>query len=168
MPEPLASFSAPLENEGFETALLAAGPDVPIETLMVAVGEPHGATWRLELAYFPGMEQELDDCAVMQCFAPVVDDVAPARFEELRRLTSALTGRMPFGTFIVLERERVAAFRHTLLLPPQREAAVTLVTQATWLISYLLSTFGAAVVQTAGGSTADDALDATPFAQVFR
>ncbi len=167
MPEPLASFVAPLEAEGFQTRLLLEGEGVSAETLLVEVGEP-GDAWQLELAYIPGLEADLDDCAVLQCFVPVVGDVAAGALDELRKLTSALNPRLPFGAFIVLDRERVAAFRHTLLLPPERDAAIVLVTQATWLISYLLSTFGEAVAETANGRSSEAALSGTPFADVFR
>jgi hypothetical protein len=164
----LEGFAAAVGEEGFETGLIAAGPDAAFDTLVVAVGEEETGLYRLELSFVPGMEQELEGVSILQCFVAVASEVPAEHAAELARLTTILNARLPLVAFGHLERERMAIFRHLLLLPPDDAAGRGLVVQAVWLVSYLLAQLGAGVARVAAGqASADEVLRASRFAAVF-
>jgi hypothetical protein len=164
----LERFAAAVGGEGFETGLLTTGEGAPYDTLVVAVGEDE-ASYRLELSFVPGMEEELEGVSILQAFAAVASDVDAARAPDLQRLVALLNTRLPLVGFAHLERERIAGFRHLVLLPADEATATALAVQAVWLVSFLLARFGPAVAAVARGeTTVEQALAATPHAAVFR
>ena len=165
----LAHWEALLAGEGFPTRLVPAGPDAPQDTLLAGVtGDDGTLLYQVELSFIPGMEEQLEGASLLQCFARVPGDAAPAAEPELARLLLRLNGRIPLVGFGFLEAERMLCFRHVLVLPADPAAADALVVQTAWLVSYLLTLFGASAAAVAAGAlSADDAIRQSPFRSAF-
>lgn len=162
----LGRFAAALEGEGFGTGFVPASSEVPYDNLLVAIDED--SRYRLELAFLPGMEEQLAGMSLLQCFVALRMEVEPGAGGELRRLITTLNTRSPLIGFGYLEPEGIACFRHVLTLPEDAETAVALVVQATWLVSYLVDLFGGGVAEVAAGAAcAGEILDTDPFRRYF-
>lgn len=162
----LERFAAALQKEGFETGLVPASSEIPYDNLLVAIGED--SRYRLELAFLPGMEEQLAGMSLLQCFVALRMEVDPGVGDELRRLITTLNTRSPLVGFGYLEPQGIACFRHILTLPEDAETAEALVVQATWLVSYLVDLFGGGVAEVAADAAgAGEILDTEPFRRYF-
>jgi hypothetical protein len=167
--ERLRAFETLLAARGFPTGFAAQGEQVPYDVLLVGVSDADETRqWQLELSFIPGMEENLDGAALLQCFAPLAGEVPPAAEDGLLRLIARLNAKLPIIGFGWLNAERMACFRHVAVLPRDDEAASELVEQAVWLTAYLLSVFAAAVEDVASGARSfDEALRGNVFRDVF-
>lgn len=165
----LAAIAELLGQQSFRTSLVAAGDTIPYDVLVVAVGDPAGREWQLELSYLPDLEASLDGASILQCFAALPVEWVPAADSDLRRFTHLLNAKLPLGGFGALEDSRLVFYRHTLLVPGGVGPGLDeLVTQATWMISYLLDLFGDRVMDVAAGRrTFEQALQGHPHGAVF-
>ncbi|HEU0052698.1 MAG TPA: hypothetical protein VFQ39_05955 [Longimicrobium sp.] len=166
----LRAFEEAIRAQGFDTAFVPASDEVPYDVLAVALGgdEAGDAVHQLELSFIPGMEEQLEGAALLQCFVHLPAEVPAAAEDGLRRLIALLNGRLPLVGFGWLEAEEMLCFRHAMMLPPDDRTATPLVVQAVWMIGYLLSVFADTVVEVATGARAvDDALRDNPFRSVF-
>ncbi len=153
----LLRFARAVEAESFPTRLVEATAEIPYDTLLVALeGEESEPGWRLELSFLPGMEEQLAGASLLQCFVHLPAEVAAEG--ELLRLLARLNARLPLVGFTYVEEQRMICFRHLLLLPADDATATALAVQATWMISYLLSLFGQAVLRVAQGEIPADAV----------
>lgn len=165
----LGAFYDLLREQGFQTGIVTATPEIPYDVLLVGLSDV-GETrqWQLEMSFIPGMEEQLDGAALLQCFVHIPAQV-PARAEDgVCRLVARLNTRAPLVGFGWLEAERMPCFRHVLILPKDRAPAGALVLQSVWMIGYLLTVFADTVQEVASGArSADEALDDNPFRAVF-
>lgn len=168
--ETLARWGERLGGEGFPTRLVRAGEEgVPYDVLLAGVaGEGREAPLQMELSFVPGMEEQLEGASLLQCFVHLPAQVPDAAVPELVRLAALLNTRLPLVGFGYLEAERMACFRHVLMLPRDPAPAEALVVQTTWIVSYLLDVFGGAVEAVAAGERSlRDALSGHPFQGLF-
>jgi hypothetical protein len=165
----LRAFDALLRAQGFPTGLVLETPEVPYDVLVAGLSDADETRqWQLELSFVPGMEEQLDGAALLQCFVHLPAEVPPAAEDGLRRLVVLLNTRIPILGFGWLEAERMPCFRHTLMLPEDNDSAGALMVQTAWMIGYLLSVFAGTVQEVASGTrTVDEAMRDNQFRAVF-
>jgi hypothetical protein len=160
----LLRLSHLFNREGFVTQIYPGGDETPFDTLGVlveAAGEKQ--VWRVELAYLPGLEAELGDVSLMQCFVVVADNVLPDYWDELRRLVVSVNTQLPVGAFGLLEAQQLVYFKQNALLPDNADAiAFRIVHELALLIGYLLTIFSTAFVAVAQGQLSARAAMADP------
>lgn len=166
--EMLAGFASSLAGEGFGVEIVPAAGDIPYDVLLVALApEGEGDGRQLELSFLPGLEEQLAGASLLQCFVALPAEVAAEA--ELERLIARINAQLPLVGFGFWRERRLPCFRHILMLPDEPGTAASLVVQAAWMISYLLSLFAESVADVARGHfKTEDALARGPFAHVFR
>lgn len=165
----LEGYERLLRAQAFPTRMMPASAEIPYDVLLVGLADADGAgEWQLELSFVPGMEEEMEGAALLQCFVHVPAEVPPGAEDDLRRLVLRLNSRLPLVGFGWLDAERMACFRHTAVLPADDAAAGEVVVQAAWMIGYLLSVFGGGVQAVASGRLGfEAALRQNVFRDVF-
>ena len=162
-------FSEP----GIPTLMVPATEDAPFASLVArfdALGESEEVV-DLQLSFLPlPPETEAENAHILQSFVELSSDVDRERLPELMWLTSTLNSMLPIGTFGILEKRGVLFFKHNALIDGNLDlhANVKLVDRQTGLFLYVLSLYIDTVLQVARGEAdAHDALESTPFAQIF-
>jgi hypothetical protein len=166
----LQAFERLLRAQGFPTNVVLESPDVPYDVLLVGLGDAEETRhWQLELSIVPGMEEDQEGAALLQCFAPLPAEVPPGAEDELRRLIVRLNTRIPVVGFGYLDAERVPCFRHVAMLPRDDGAAGEVVVQLAWMTGYLLGVFAPTIEAVASGAqTFEEALADNVFSEVFK
>src|SRR5436189_2436871 len=84
----LERFSELLSEDEYLTELAAATEDLPYDTLVVRIEtfEEPNRLWRLELSFLPGLEDELKDVSILQCYVALANYTAGANSASLERL----------------------------------------------------------------------------------
>ncbi len=156
----LQTFERILTDDGFATRLHPSDATIPYDVLLVGIGDEDGEGYQLELTFIPEMEEELDGASLLQCFVQVPAEIAEGAEADLMRFLNRINGHLPLVGFCYLHDEGMLCYRHVLMIPNRDDTDGALVKQTAWMISYLLSTFGAAVASVASGSRGiDDVLN---------
>jgi hypothetical protein len=158
----LDRFSELLSHEAYQTQLAPAAGDVPYDTLLVRIEsfEKENRLWTLELSYLPGLEDELDDVSILQCYVTLSNQTSEDNRAGLERLIVKLNAKLPIGGFGLLDNPSVLFFRHNALLPNDNPAAsYRIVHELVPMTSYLLGTFSEPLIKiTSGEKTAEAAM----------
>ena len=165
----LQEFERELRAEGFPTNVVHESAEVPYDVLLVGLSDNEETRqWQLELSFIPGMEEDLEGAALLQCFAHLPAEVPPAAEAELRRLIVRVNAKLPLVGFGWLDAERMPCFRHVAMLPGDDGAAGEVVVQLAWMTGYLLGVFAPTIESVASGArTADEAIADNVFREVF-
>ena len=158
----LEQFGELLVQEAYEVQLVPAAGVVPYDTLMVKLD----LLW-LELSFLPGLEDELDDVSILQCFVAVCErTVDAAGFE---RLIGKLNAKLPIGGFGLLDDPQVLFFKHNSMLPnDDRVASFQIVHELVAMSGYLIGVFSSSLIEVATGEkTVDAAMSDMPFRDVI-
>jgi hypothetical protein len=166
----LERFSELLSEDAYQTELAAAAK-LPYDALVVRIetfAEPN-RVWSMELSFLPGLEDELKDVSILQCYVALANYTAGANSASLERLIIEVNAKLPIGAFGLLNQPRVIFFKHNALLPNDDPAASDrIVHELVPLTSYLLSTFSDPLIKIATGvTTAEAALAVMPFGNVI-
>lgn len=166
----LQAFERLLRAQGFPTNVVLESPEVPYDVLLVGLSDTEETRhWQLELSFVPGMEEDLEGAALLQCFAPLPAEVPPGAEDELRRLIVRVNAKLPLVGFGYLDAERMPCFRHIAMLPRDEAAAGEVVVQLAWMAGYLLGVFARTIEAVASGAqTFEEALADNVFSEVFR
>ena len=139
----LEQFSELLSREAYEVQLVPAGDDVPFDTLLVKlelVEKDHQVLW-LELSFLPGLEAELDDVSILQCYV-ALSEFAPEHRAALERLIVEPNSKLPIGGFGLLDEQRVIFFKHNAMLPnDDHESSLKIVHELVAMTGYLIEIF---------------------------
>ncbi|WP_448699059.1 hypothetical protein ACFGVR_19175 [Mucilaginibacter sp. AW1-3] len=149
----LRQFKEILKKEGFESQVLDVTEQRPYETLLVALpmeGRPEGSL-HMEFSFLPDMEAQLDGLSLLQCFVAIA--AIDMDNTDMRTAILNINKFCPLVAFGVLNNPHIIYFRHTMMLHADWQQNTTLITQTTWLISYLLEMFGPGLTQLATGSS---------------
>jgi hypothetical protein len=164
----------------FAVRRVPASEESPLDTLLLAPpsdppdGEPAPAEGggetgpRLEISFAPGMEEQLGEASILQCFIPIAA-VQPEAEIDLLRLLNRVNAASPLpASFFFWEQRRMACLRATVMLPADAGGAEALAVEAVWMCDYLMETFGAAVAEVAiGAKSLADAVGDHPFAALL-
>lgn len=159
-----------LAQQGLPTHLLPEGDEVPYDTLLVGVGDGKEQSWRLELSFLPGLQEELDEVSILQCFAPVVDLSGKPPPPDLRTLILRINPKLPLGSFGVLDSPPIVFWKHNALLhDAQAQTNAQIVEELVMLAGYLLTLFTRALTRVARGELdVAAALQDPHFAHIYR
>jgi hypothetical protein len=160
-----------LTQVGVATHLLPEGDDVPYDTLLVGIdGEDEAQAWRLELSFLPGLEEDLEEVSILQCFVPVILVAEPAVLPVLRELLITINPQLPLGSFGLLQNPDAVYWKHNALLHNAQTAAnAVVVAEIVTLTGYLLSLFAAALTGVAQGEIGvAEAMQDPHFAHIYR
>jgi hypothetical protein len=149
----LHQFSAALAQEGFDGHILEKYQDRPYDILLVFLPQEHhpAGGLQLELSFVPHMEEQLAGLSLMQFFVGLTSNLSSGSLMELQQAVISINRFCPLVGFGILSQPPMLCFRHTLMLPAKLEHSLPLVTQTTWLISYLMEVFGNNLTQVAEG-----------------
>lgn len=159
-----------LEREAIPTHLLPEGEGVPYDTLLVGIEGANEQTWRMELSFLPNLEEDLDTVSILQCFVPVVGELAPGATAALRDFLIRINPQLPLGSFGVLDEPHIVYFKHNALLPNQQTRTQVLIThELVMLTGYLLTLFMDALTRVARGEIdVATAMQDPRFAHIYR
>jgi hypothetical protein len=167
----LDRFSDLLSQEAYQTQLAPAAGDVPYDTLLVRIEsfEKENRLWTLELSYLPGLEDELDDVSILQCYVALSDQTSEDNRTGLERLILKINAKLPIGNFGLLDNPSVLFFKHNAFLPNDNPVvSYRIVRELVPMTSYLLGTFSAPLIKIATGEkTAEAAMADMPFREVI-
>lgn len=139
----LRTIKKHLEKEGFTTSLEPATEDAPLDQLFVLLqlDEPE-VELILELAYVPGIEDELDDIKLLQFYAGLPFAVDEASIDRWMRLVLKSNLALPMMGFGINEEDGYLYFRFVLPLPKKpSNADRALVVQSAWMVFFLVERF---------------------------
>ena len=160
----LERFGELLSQEAYQVQLVPAAGDVPYDTLLVKL-----ELWWLELSYVPGLEEELDDVSILQCYVALSEHTAEENRVGLERLIVKLSAKLPIGSFGLLDNPRVLFFKHNSMLPNDNHvASFQIVHELVAMTGYLIGTFSAPLIAIAtGDKTLAEAMSDLPFRDVI-
>ena len=160
----LEQFGELLSREAYQVQLVPAAGAVPYDMLLVKLD----LGW-LELSYLPGLEDELDDVSILQCYIALSEHTAEENRASLDRLIVKLNAKLPIGSFGLLDDPRVLFFKHNAMLPNDNHVAgFQIVHELVAMTAYLIGIFSGPLVQIATGEkTPDEAMSDMPFRDVI-
>ena len=140
----LQTFITGLNENGFATQLEGASAErVHPELLVQLSGDEQNPTdYIASFTIIPGMEEQLEDHWLLQCFVQMSEPLEKIATEALTPLILRLNTVNPLVGFTFFPAEKVLAFRHTFLVAREADRAAATVLETTWIISYLLNLFG--------------------------
>jgi hypothetical protein len=141
----LEQFAELLSQEAYEVQLVPAAGNVPYDTLMVKLElfEKEPRVWWLELSFLPGLEDELDDVSILQCFVALSEQTAD------EKLIVKVNANLPIGSFGLLDDPGILFFKHNALLPNDNQAAsFQIVHELVAMTGYLIEVFSEQLIQT--------------------
>ena len=140
----LEQFGELLVREAYEVQLVPAAGAVPYDTLLVKLEsfEKENRVWWLELSFLAGLENELDDVSILQCYVALSEHTSEENRSSLERLIVKLNANLPIGGFGLLDNPRVLFFKHNAMLPNDNQVASSqIVHELVAMTSYLLGVF---------------------------
>lgn len=141
----LERFAELLSQEAYEVQLVPAAGDVPYDALMVKL-ELFEKVWWIELSFLPGLEDELDDVSILQCFVALSEQTAEAGLEKLIVKTNA---NLPIGSFGLLDDPGILFFKHNALLPNDNQvASFQIIHELVAMTGYLIEVFSEQLIKT--------------------
>jgi hypothetical protein len=141
----LEQFAELLSQEAYEVQLVPAAGNVPYDTLMVKLElfEKEPRVWWLELSFLPGLEDELDDVSILQCFVALSEQTAD------EKLIVKVNANLPIGSFGLLDDPGILFFKHNALLPNDNQvASFQIVHELVAMTGYLIEVFSEQLIQT--------------------
>jgi hypothetical protein len=146
----LRHFNQLLTKEAYRTELLPASAVVPYDVLLVRIEsfEGEGRVWSLELSFLPGLEDELDDVSILQCFVALSDHISEEHRAALNMLIVKLNAKLPIGSFGLLDNPGMLFFKYNAMLPNDNAAASDrVVHELVHMTTYLISTFSEPLIR---------------------
>jgi len=145
----LEQFAELLSREAYELQLVPAAGEVPYDTLMVKVD----LFW-LELSFLPGLEDELDDVSILQCFVALSEQTPD------EKLIIKINANLPIGSFGLLENPKVLFFKHNSMIPNNNPVAGSqIVHELVAMTGFLIGVFSEPLIKLATGEiTAEEAI----------
>jgi hypothetical protein len=150
----LQRFADLLSKEAYQTELLAATDRVPYDTLLVRIEsfEEENRVWRLEISFLPGLEEEMEEVSILQCFVALSDQLSQEHRSSLNDLIVQHNAKLPIGCFGLLDNPAMLFFKHNALLPNDNAAVSDkLVHELVPLMTYLISTFSEPLIRLTSG-----------------
>jgi len=141
----LEQFAELLSQAAYEVQLVPAAGNVPYDTLMVKLElfEKEPRVWWLELSFLPGLEDELDDVSILQCFVALSEQTAD------EKLIVKVNANLPIGSFGLLDDPGILFFKHNALLPNDNQvASFQIVHELVAMTGYLIEVFSEQLIQT--------------------
>lgn len=167
----LERFSELLAGEAYQTRLLTSADGVPYDTLLVRIEtfEQENRVWSLELSFLPGLENDLEDVSILQCFVALSDRISEAHRPSLNILILKINAKLPIGGFGLLDDPRMLFFKHNALLANDNdEANFRVVRELVAMTTYLIATFSEPLrLVAAGQKTYEEATADLPFSRVI-
>jgi len=148
----LERFGELLAQEAYEVQLLPAAGKVPYDTLLVRIQrrEIENRVFMLELSYLPGLEDDLDDVSILQCYVSLSEHTSEDNRAGLERLIVKLNAKLPIGGFGLLDNPRVLFFKHNAMLPNDNHvASLQIVHELVAMTSYLIGVFSEPLIKIA-------------------
>ena len=163
----LERFNGLLTKEAYQTQFVPAAGDVPYDTLLVRIEsiEKENRLWTTELSYLPGLEDDLEDVSILQCYVSLSDQTSADNRAGLECLILKINAKLPIGSFGLLDNPSVLFFKHNAMLPNDNPAAsYQIVHELVLMTSYLISTFSDPLIKIATGEkTVEAAMGDMPF-----
>jgi len=160
-----------LSKEAYEIEVLPASDLVQYDRVLVRLEwfEEKDRIWQLELSFLPGLEKEIDDVSILQCFVALSDGSPDEYRNSLSQLIVKLNVKLPIGCFGLLDNPRMLFFKHNAMLPnDNHDVSWQVVRELVPMIAYLITTFSEALIQVATGHrTIEKAIADMPFSDVF-
>lgn len=157
----LEQFGELLTQEAYQVQLVPAAGAVPYDTLLVklVLFENENRVWQLELSFLPGLEDDLDDVSILQCYVTLSEHTAEENRAGLERLIVKLNAKLPIGGFGLLDNPKVLFFKHNALLPNDNQvASFPIVHEVIPMTGFLIETFSEPLIKMATGeATAEEA-----------
>lgn len=160
-----------LSRQAYEIEILPAEDIVPFDRLVVRIEsfEQKNRVWQLELSYLPGLEKELDNVSILQCFVALSNGSPDEHRDLLSQFIVKVNVKLPIGCFGLLDNPRMLFFKHNAMLPNDNHAgAWQVVRELVPMTAYLITNFSESLIQVATGQrTVEEAIAGMPFSNVF-
>jgi hypothetical protein len=167
----LERFGELLTQEAYQVQLVPAAGNVPYDTLLVklVLFEKENQVWQLNVSFLPGLEDDLDDVSILQCYVALSEYIVEENRAGLERLIVKVNAKLPIVGFGLLENPRVLFFKHNAMLPNDNGVArFQIVHELVAMTGYLIGTFSDPLIKIATGEkTADEAMSDMPFRDVI-
>ena len=167
----LERFGESLSQEAYQVHLVPAAGNVPFDTLLVKLElfEKENRVFWLELSYLPGLEDDLGDVSILQCYVALSEHTSEENRAGLERLIVKINAKLPIGGFGLLGNPKLLFFKHNSMLPNDNHvASFQIVHEIVAMTSYLTGVFSEPLIKLATGEkTAEEAMSDMPFRDVI-
>lgn len=143
----------------------------PYDVLLVKIYNPSREIfWQAELSFLPGLEEDLPEFYIMQCFVPMVLQVPVHLNLPLASLITKINTKLPLVGFGLLESHAAIYFKHNMLLPHEQQAVNSKIVEETLsMVGYLLHNFQTTFSDVALEiQTVDQAMENMPFSHIYK
>jgi hypothetical protein len=150
----LEQLQALLNEADLKTNVIKAGPNAPLETLLIGLSsleENDDRDWQLELSFVPGYAEKLENTELLQFFVCLTDRVAPTAHATLEKLLTAYNTQIPLGAFGFFKHQNLLYFRHVTLINKDDDLEDTL-PEMIWMLSHVLTQYSNAALAGATGT----------------
>ncbi len=125
--------------------------------------------WPMELAFLPGLENDLKGFTLLQCYTPVVAGVPVNMETAIAVMTTRINTKLILGGFGLLASFHLLFYKfNSLIADTQIENAHNSIHESLSIASYLLSNFHKAFTDVATGkASVEGAMKAMPFHKLY-
>lgn len=161
-----------LKEQGSDIAYEPATDPRPYDMLALKIyGEAEGKPiyWPAEVSFLPGLEEDLKETSILQCFVPLVPNLPAELNEALAGMVTRINTKLPLVGFGLLETHSLLYFKHNIMLPNDEPALNgKVVLHSLEMIAYLLFNFFEAFVEVVTGKkTVQQAMETMPMSHVY-
>jgi hypothetical protein len=145
----LQELGRQLKSLGHQVRWAEASPGTSHTLLVNLAGTDAEAPLWLELCYLAALEEEIENADILQCFLPILTNVAFSQHAALCRMIALLNVKLPLVGFGFQAKTGLLFFKHNALLPHEGDAINDLVARAVSLIGYEIATMAEPLISVA-------------------
>lgn len=170
--ESLEKLQEYLVSRGWDTLLEPQNQDTPytrLEVRLYTVLDGKNRFWPVELAFLPGLENDLKGFSLLQCYVPVIAEVPEASHASISSMITIINPKLAIGQFGLLAKHNLLCFKHNTILENNQVAPFhPALNEMLNMIHYLLESFHDAFLSVIKGeTTVQESIGRLPFKEIY-
>ncbi len=161
-----------LSAKGWDASIAPADTVQNYQRIVVKlyVGDNPEVFWPAELVFLPGLEKDMHDFTILQCYIPMVVNVPAGMDIALAEMITKINPKLALGGFGLLSAFHVLFYKHnTLIEDDQISTSFPAIMETLSVASYLLVNFQEAFNNVVEGKmSVSEAMSTMPFAAIYK
>lgn len=160
-----------LSAKGWDAVISSADDIQPYERIVVNIyNNDQTLFWPAELLFLPGLEKDMHEYSILQCYIPMAANVPGGMTIALSDMITRINTKLALGAFGLLEEHHVLFYKHNILLQDEQvNAQFPVIHQCLLMASYLLLHFQEAFVHViTGHMSVQEAMKQMPLSKVYK
>lgn len=140
-----------------------------LEVRLYTVLEGQNRYWPVELAFLPGLENDMKGFSLLQCYVPVIAEIPEDSHGALSSMITIINPKLAIGQFGLLTQHNLFCFKHNTILENELlEGSFGALNEMLNMIHYLLESFHDAFQGVIKGEmTIQESISSLPFKEIY-